>query len=152
MSCNCIVESGFSISNCLKWADQCPHSGKLDVGCKRKRNCYREEREQLGLLSLLDESRSQSSPTCWVWIVKKIQKWSFALLTADWQFQRPADKERGAVKDVEIGCRLAGFRCRLRVMLECGWKIIIITSKCNQNYKPQRKCRTEVGRKQSIPS
>ncbi len=44
-----------------------------------------------------------------------------ALLTADWQFQRPTEKERGAVEDVEIGRRLAGLHCRLRVMLERGW-------------------------------
>ncbi len=30
-----------------------------------------------------------------------------ALLTGDWQFQRPTEKERGVVEDVEIGCRLA---------------------------------------------
>ncbi len=29
-------------------------------------------------------------------------------------------KERGVVEDVEIGCRLAGLRCRLCVMLERG--------------------------------
>ncbi len=38
-----------------------------------------------------------------------------ALLTADWQFQRPTEKERGVVEDVAIGRRLAGLRCRLRV-------------------------------------
>ncbi len=43
-----------------------------------------------------------------------------ALLTADWQFQRAMEKERGVVEDVEIGHRLAGLRCRLRVMLERG--------------------------------
>ncbi len=43
-----------------------------------------------------------------------------ALLTADWQFQRATVKERGVVEDVEIGRRLAGLRCRLRVMLERG--------------------------------
>ncbi len=46
-----------------------------------------------------------------------------ALLTADWQFQRPIEKERGVVEDLEIGKgigRLAGLRCRLRVMLERG--------------------------------
>ncbi len=43
-----------------------------------------------------------------------------ALLTADGQFQKPTEKERGVVEDVEIGCRLTGLRCRLRVMLECG--------------------------------
>ncbi len=41
-----------------------------------------------------------------------------ALLTADWQFQRAMEKERGVVEDVEIGRRLAGLRCRLCVMLE----------------------------------
>ncbi len=30
------------------------------------------------------------------------------------------EKERGVVEDVEIGRRLAGLRCRLRVMLERG--------------------------------
>ncbi len=30
------------------------------------------------------------------------------------------EKERGVVEDVEIGRRLAGLRCRLCVMLECG--------------------------------
>ncbi len=43
-----------------------------------------------------------------------------ALLTADWQFQRAIEKERGVVEDVEMGCRLAGLLCRLRVMLERG--------------------------------
>ncbi len=43
-----------------------------------------------------------------------------ALLTADWQFQRPTEKERGVVEDVEIGCRLAGLCCRLRVTVERG--------------------------------
>ncbi len=43
-----------------------------------------------------------------------------ALLTADWQFHRAMEKERGVVEDVEIGCRLAGLCCRLRVMLERG--------------------------------
>ncbi len=38
-----------------------------------------------------------------------------ALFTADWQFQRPTEKERGVVEDVAIGRRLAGLRCRLRV-------------------------------------
>ncbi len=42
-----------------------------------------------------------------------------ALLTADWQFQRPTEKERGVV-DVVIGRRLAGLRCRLHVLLERG--------------------------------
>ncbi len=37
-----------------------------------------------------------------------------ALLTADWQFQRPTEKERGVVEDVAIGRRLAGLRCRDR--------------------------------------
>ncbi len=41
-----------------------------------------------------------------------------ALLTADWQFQRAMEKERGVVEDVEIGRRLAALRCRLCVMLE----------------------------------
>ncbi len=45
-----------------------------------------------------------------------------ALLTADWQFQRATEKEKGVVEDVEIGRRLAGLRCRLHVMLECGWE------------------------------
>ncbi len=43
-----------------------------------------------------------------------------ALLTADWQFQRAIEKERGVVEDVEMGRRLAGLLCRLRVMLERG--------------------------------
>ncbi len=43
-----------------------------------------------------------------------------ALLTADWQFQRAMEKERGVVEDVEIGRRLAGLHCRLCVMLERG--------------------------------
>ncbi len=43
-----------------------------------------------------------------------------ALLSADWQFQRAIEKERGVVEDVEMGCRLAWLRCRLRVMLERG--------------------------------
>ncbi len=30
------------------------------------------------------------------------------------------EKERGVVEDVEIGRRLAGLRCHLGVMLECG--------------------------------
>ncbi len=30
------------------------------------------------------------------------------------------EKERGVVEDVEIGRRLAGLRCRLRLMLEYG--------------------------------
>ncbi len=41
-----------------------------------------------------------------------------ALLTADWQFQRALEKERGVVEDVEIGRMLSGLHCRLRVMLE----------------------------------
>ncbi len=43
-----------------------------------------------------------------------------ALFTADWQFQRAMEKERGVVEDVEIGRRLAGLRCHLCVMLEHG--------------------------------
>ncbi len=43
-----------------------------------------------------------------------------ALLTADWQFQRPTEKERGVVEDVAIGRRLAGLCCRLHVFLEGG--------------------------------
>ncbi len=43
-----------------------------------------------------------------------------ALLTADWQFQRATEKERGVVEDVEIERRLAGLRGRLRLMLERG--------------------------------
>ncbi len=46
------------------------------------------------------------------------EKWS--LLTADWQFQRAIEKERGVVEDVEMGRRLAGLLCRLHVMLERG--------------------------------
>ncbi len=38
-----------------------------------------------------------------------------ALLTDDWQFHRPKEKERGVVEDVEIGRRLAGLHCRLLV-------------------------------------
>ncbi len=34
-----------------------------------------------------------------------------ALLTADRQFQRAMEKERGVVEDLEIRCRLAGLRC-----------------------------------------
>ncbi len=34
-----------------------------------------------------------------------------ALLTADWQLQRPTEKKRGVVEDVAIGRRLAGLRC-----------------------------------------
>ncbi len=52
-----------------------------------------------------------------------------ALLTADWQFQRPTEKERGAVEDVAIGRRLAGLRCRLRVFLERGWERTGMVSK-----------------------
>ncbi len=44
-----------------------------------------------------------------------------ALLTADWQFQRPAEKERGVVEDVAIGRRLAGLRCCLCV---CFWSVV----------------------------
>ncbi len=47
-----------------------------------------------------------------------------ALLTADGQFQRAMEKEKCVVEDVEIGRRLAGLRCHLRVMLERGWETI----------------------------
>ncbi len=47
-----------------------------------------------------------------------------ALLTADWQFQRAIEKERGVVEGVEMGRRLAGLLCRLRVMLERGRETI----------------------------
>ncbi len=53
---------------------------------------------------------------------KKKAEMKFALLTADWQFQRATEKERGVVEDVEIGRRLAGLPYRLRVMLERGWE------------------------------
>ncbi len=63
---------------------------------------------------------------------KKKAEMKFALLTADWQFQRATEKERGVVEDVEIGRRLAGLHYRLRVMLERGrertgmvWKYMI---------------------------
>ncbi len=52
-----------------------------------------------------------------------------ALLTADWQFQRPTEKERGVVEDVAIGRRLAGLRCHLRVFLERGWERTGMVSK-----------------------
>ncbi len=52
-----------------------------------------------------------------------------ALLTADWQFQRPTEKERGVVEDVAIGRRLAGLRCHLRVFLERGWERTRMVSK-----------------------
>ncbi len=52
-----------------------------------------------------------------------------ALLTADWQFQRPTEKERCAVEDVVIGRRLAGLRCRLRVFLKRGWERTGMVSK-----------------------
>ncbi len=32
-----------------------------------------------------------------------------ALLTADWQFQRPTEKERGVVEDVAIGRRYQDY-------------------------------------------
>ncbi len=50
-----------------------------------------------------------------------------ALLTADWQFQRAMEKERGVVEDVEIGHRL--LRCRLCVMLERGRETTGMVSK-----------------------
>ncbi len=40
---------------------------------------------------------------------KEKAEMKFALLTADWQFQRATEKERGVVEDVEIGRRLAGL-------------------------------------------
>ncbi len=43
-----------------------------------------------------------------------------ALLTADLQFQRATEKEKVVVEYVEIGPRLAGLCCCLRVMLERG--------------------------------
>ncbi len=52
-----------------------------------------------------------------------------ALLTADWQFQRAMEKERGVVEDVEIGRRLAGLSCRLCVMLERDRKTTGMVSK-----------------------
>ncbi len=45
-----------------------------------------------------------------------------ALLTADWQFHKPTEKEGGAVEEEEMGRKLAGLRCRLRVMLDRGWE------------------------------
>ncbi len=53
-------------------------------------------------------------------VCKEKAEMKSALLTADWQFQRAMEKERGVVEDVEIGRRLAGLRCRLCVMLERG--------------------------------
>ncbi len=53
-------------------------------------------------------------------VCKEKAEMKSALLTADWQFQRPTEKERGVVEDVVIGRRLAGLRCRLRVFLERG--------------------------------
>ncbi len=40
---------------------------------------------------------------------KKKAEMKFALLTADWQFQRATEKERGVVEDLEMGRRLAGL-------------------------------------------
>ncbi len=45
-----------------------------------------------------------------------------ALLTADWQFHKPSEKEGGAVEEVEMGRKLAGLHCRLCVMLDRGWE------------------------------
>ncbi len=39
------------------------------------------------------------------------------------------EKERGVVEDEEIGCRLAGLRCRLCVMLERGRETTGMVSK-----------------------
>ncbi len=44
------------------------------------------------------------------------------LLTADWQFYKPTEKEGGAVEEVEMGRKLAGLHCRLCVMLDRGWE------------------------------
>ncbi len=52
-----------------------------------------------------------------------------ALLTADWQFQRAMEKERGVVEDVEIGRRLAGLRCRLCKIIERGGETTGMVSK-----------------------
>ncbi len=45
-----------------------------------------------------------------------------ALLTGDWQFHKPTEKEGGAVEEVEMGSKLAGLCCRLRVVLDRGWQ------------------------------
>ncbi len=45
-----------------------------------------------------------------------------ALLTADWQFHKPTEKEGFAVEVVELGRKLAGLCCCLRVMLDWGWE------------------------------
>ncbi len=41
-----------------------------------------------------------------------------ALLTANWQFHKPTEKEGGAVEELEMGRKLAGLHCRLHVMLD----------------------------------
>ncbi len=57
-----------------------------------------------------------------------------ALLTADWQFKRPTEKERGVVEDVAIGRRLAGLSCRLRVFLERNFIFKRISNISTQHF------------------
>ncbi len=89
MSCNCIGESGLSISNYLKWADQCPHPGELDEGMWE-------------IEKLLERAAwvAESSGRIQVSVKPKMLSVDFkekaemksALLTADWQFQRAMEK------------------------------------------------------------
>ncbi len=94
-----------------------PHPGQLALGCERKRNC---EREQPGVAESSGRIQVSVKPKMLSVDCKEKAEMKSALLTADWQFQRPTEKERGVVEDVAIGRRLAGLRCRLRVFLERG--------------------------------
>ncbi len=117
MSCNCIGASGLSISNYLKWADQCPHPGQPDVGCERKKKLLERA---AGVAESSGRIQVSVKPKMLRVDCKEKAEIKSALLTADWQFQRAIEKERGVVEDVEMGRRLAGLLCRLRVMLERG--------------------------------
>ncbi len=112
MSCNCIGASGLSISNYLKWADQCPHPGQPALSKLLERAA--------GVAESSGRIQVSVKPKMLRVDCKEKAEMKSALLTADWQFQRAIEKERGVVEDVEMGRRLAGLRCRLRVMLERG--------------------------------
>ncbi len=117
MSCNCIGASGLSISNCFEMSRPVPPP----------RPTWRGEWEKEKLLERA-AGVAESSGRIQVSVKPKMLRvdckekaeMKSALLTADWQFQRAIEKESGVVEDVEMGRRLAGLRCRLRVMLERG--------------------------------
>ncbi len=91
MSCNCIRESGLSISNCLKWVDKCPPSQPTWRGVWEKEKLLARAAgvaESSGRIQVSVKPKMLSVDS------KEKAEIKSALLTADWQFQRPMEKKK----------------------------------------------------------